>query len=78
MPLIGWFEILIIVVLAILIIGPKDFPIVLKKIGTWIGSVIRYFNEIQKDVTDIESSVEKEISIENNYKKKSKDINKDD
>ena len=78
MPQIGWFEILIIVVLAILIIGPKDFPIGLKKIGTWIGSVKRYFNEIQKDVTDIESSVEKEISIENNYKKKSKDINKDD
>ena len=78
MPQIGWFEILIIVVLAILIIGPKDFPIVLKKIGTWIGSVKRYFNEIQKDVTDIESSVEKEISIENNYKKKSKDVNKDD
>ena len=78
MPQIGWFELLIIVVLAILIIGPKDFPIVLKKIGTWIGSVKRYFNEIQKDVTDIESSVEKEISIENNYKKKSKDINKDD
>ena len=78
MPQIGWFEILIIVVLEILIIGPKDFPIVLKKIGTWIGYVKRYFNEIQKDVTDIESSVEKEISIENNYKKKSKDINKDD
>jgi len=33
MPQIGWFEILIIVVLSILIIGPKDFPIVLKKIG---------------------------------------------
>ena len=31
MPQIGWFEILVIVVLSILIIGPKDFPIVLKK-----------------------------------------------
>ena len=78
MPQIGWFEILIIAAIAIIVVGPKDFPIVLKKIGTWIGSVKRYFNEIQKDVTDIESSVEKEISIENNYKKKSKDINKDD
>ena len=38
MPQIGWFEILIIVVLAILIIGPKDFPIILKKIGSWMGS----------------------------------------
>ena len=62
MPQIGWFEILIVVVLAILIIGPKDFPIVLKKIGGWIGSVKRYFNDIQKDVTDIENIVEKEIS----------------
>ena len=33
MPQIGWFEILIVVVIAILVIGPKDFPIVLKKIG---------------------------------------------
>ena len=37
MPQIGWFEILIIVVLAILIIGPKDFPVVLNKMGTWIA-----------------------------------------
>ena len=59
MPQIGWFEILIIVVLAILIIGPKDFPIVLKKIGGWVGSVKNYFSEIQKDVVDIETSVKK-------------------
>ena len=31
MPQIGWFEILIIVGLAIIVIGPKDFPIVFKK-----------------------------------------------
>ena len=78
MPQIGWFEILIIVVLAILIIGPKDFPIVLKKIGSWMGSVKRYFNEIQKDVTDIEKDVEKEISIEKNYSKRVKDNKKDE
>ena len=50
MPQIGWFEILIIVVLAILIVGPKDFPIMLKKIGSWIGSLKSYFNEVQKDI----------------------------
>ena len=53
MPQIGWFEILIIVVLSIIIIGPKDFPIVLKKIGGWMGSIKRYFNEIQKGMTDM-------------------------
>ena len=38
MPQIGWFEILILVIVAILVIGPKDFPVVLKKIGNWIGT----------------------------------------
>tara|TARA_B100001123_G_scaffold444739_1_gene594399 strand:+ start:732 stop:968 length:237 start_codon:yes stop_codon:yes gene_type:complete len=78
MPQIGWFEILIVVVLAILIIGPKDFPIVLKKIGGWIGSVKRYFNDIQKDVTDIENIVEKEISSQEKSLQKIKDNNKDE
>ncbi len=78
MPQIGWFEILIVVVLAILIIGPKDFPIVLKKIGGWIGSVKRYFNDIQKDVTDIENIVEKEISSQEKSLQKEKDNNKDE
>ena len=62
MPQIGWFEILIIVVLAILIIGPKDFPIILKKIGSWIGSFKNYFNEVQKDITEVENTIEDEIS----------------
>ena len=39
MPQIGWFEILIIVGIAIIVIGPKDFPYVLKKIGSWIGNL---------------------------------------
>ena len=66
MPQIGWFEILIIVVMAILIIGPKDFPIMLRKIGRWMGSIKKYFNDIQKDVADMENIVEEDISIENN------------
>ena len=78
MPQIGWFEILIIVVLAIIIIGPKDVPIVLKKIGGWMGSIKRYFNEIQKDMTSIEDDIEKEISLEDNYLNKTKDKKKDE
>ena len=62
MPQIGWFDILIIVVLDILIIGPKDLPIMLKKIGSWIGSFKNYFNEVQKDITEVENTIEDEIS----------------
>ena len=78
MPQIGWFEILIIVVLSILIIGPKDFPIVLKKIGNWMGYIKRYFSEIQKDMTDMENAVEDEIPLEKNYSNKTKDKKKDE
>ena len=69
MPQIGWFEILVVVVLAILIIGPKDFPIIIRKIGNWTGSVKRYFREIQKDITNLHETVEDEISIEEKYSK---------
>ena len=42
MPQIGWLEILIIVSIAIIVVGPKDFPLMLKKMGSWIGSIKRY------------------------------------
>ena len=64
MPQIGWFEILIIVGVAILVIGPKDFPVMIKKIGSWVGSFKNYFSEIQRDITDVENAVEDEISLD--------------
>ena len=78
MPQIGWFEILIIVVLSIVIIGPKDFPIVLKKIGNWMGYIKRYFSEIQKDMTDMENVVEDEISLEKSNSNQASDKKKDE
>ena len=69
MPQIGWFEILIIVVLAILIIGPKDFPIMLKKVGSWVGSFKNYFSEVQKDINDMEDSIEEDILDKKDKKK---------
>ena len=68
MPQIGWFELLIVVLVAILVIGPKDFPIVLKKVGSWIGTTKRYFSDIQNKVNqsiDEEEKVEKKYSKEN-------------
>ena len=78
MPQIGWFEILIIVVLSVLVIGPKDFPVALRKIGNWMGFIKRYFVEIQKDVTDMENTVEDEISLEKNYPDQTKAKKKDE
>ena len=55
MPQIGWFEILIIAAIAIIVVGPKDFPIVLKKIGSWIGTVKRYINTLQQEVSNLDN-----------------------
>ena len=65
MPQIGWFELLVIIIVAILVIGPKDFPIVLKKIGSWVGSIKRYFSDVQKNVNEI-------TNLEEDTKKKDK------
>ena len=42
MPQIGWFEILIVLILGILIIGPKDLPIVIKKIWSQLKKLTLY------------------------------------
>ena len=67
MPTIGWFEILIVVAIAIIVLGPKDFPIMLKKAGSWIGTAKRYVSNIQNEVSniDIEDVKVNEIKKEN-------------
>ena len=71
MPTIGWFEILIVVAVAIVVLGPKDFPIMLKKVGSWIGTTKRYINNIQNDVANI--SIEDHESLENKNKNSKED-----
>ncbi len=71
MPTIGWFEILIIVTVAIIILGPKDFPLMLKKVGSWIGSVKRYVNNVQSEVSSItEDTIDKNFDEDNSVNKK--------
>ena len=53
MPQIGWLEILIIVSIAIIVVGPKDFPLMLKKMGSWIGSIKRYVSDVQNQVLSL-------------------------
>ena len=55
MPTIGWFEILKIEAIAIVVLGPKDFPIMLKKVGSWIGTAKKYINNIQNEVSNIDT-----------------------
>ena len=54
MPTIGWFEILIVVAVSIVVIGPKDFPHMLKKVGSWIGTTKKYIANIHNEVSDLD------------------------
>ena len=73
MPQIGWFEILIIVAISIVVIGPKDFPLMLRKIGSWVGAVKRYIGDFQKEISDIEEENTISNLEQNNLKKKEND-----
>ena len=78
MPQIGWLEILIIVSIAIIVVGPKDLPLMLKKMGSWIGSIKRYVSDVQNQVSEItDNSIEDENSIKKSSEKNEniKDIN---
>lgn len=69
MPQIGWSELLVIVILAVLIIGPKDLPVVVKKIASSVKKIKSYVSNIQED---IENSVDLEAEIEKDKKNKNK------
>jgi sec-independent protein translocase protein TatB len=77
MPQIGWLEILAIVIIAILVLGPKEFPIALKKIGIYFAKLKNTISSFQREI----SSVADEIDIEKDIKKQTsskKENNKED
>jgi sec-independent protein translocase protein TatB len=71
MPQIGWLEIISVVIIAILVLGPKEFPIALKKIGSYIGKIKNTLSNFKREV----SSVTNEIDI--NDISNQKDVKKD-
>tara|TARA_B100000963_G_scaffold245229_1_gene214686 strand:- start:2036 stop:2272 length:237 start_codon:yes stop_codon:yes gene_type:complete len=73
MPQVGWLEILAIVIIAILVLGPKEFPIALKKIGTYFGKLKNTISSFHKEVNSVTENIEIEKNIsEDNLKKENK------
>ena len=73
MPQIGWLETLTIVIIAILVLGPKEFPIALKKIGSYFGKLKNTLSSFQREV----NSATDKINIENDLNNQT-DIKKND
>ena len=72
MPQIGWLEILAVVIIAILVLGPKEFPIALKKIGSYIGKIKNTFSSFQKEISNATSEIDidKDLTEKKEVKKK--------
>jgi sec-independent protein translocase protein TatB len=70
MPQIGWLEILSVVIIAILVLGPKEFPIALKKIGFYVSKIKNTISNFQREV----SSVTNDLDVEKDIDKESKKI----
>ena len=49
---IGWTEILVITVIALFVVGPKDIPKALKTVGIWVGKLKSLSREFQNTVED--------------------------
>ena len=77
MPQIGWLEILAVVIIAILVLGPKEFPIALKKIGLYFGKLKNTLSSFQKEVSSVTDNIdiEKDADDKENIKKNKKKEN---
>jgi sec-independent protein translocase protein TatB len=75
MPQIGWLEILTVVIIAIIVLGPKEFPIVLKKIGSYFSKLKNTLSNFQREVSAVTDNIdiEKDIIDKKNIKKNKKD-----
>lgn len=74
---IGWSELLVIGVVALIVVGPKELPVLLRTIGKYVGMIKRQAEEfraqfaeamqqaeldqLRKDVSDIKSGAEETL-----------------
>ena len=76
MPQIGWLEILSVVIIAILVLGPKEFPIALKKIGSYIGKFKNTLSNFQREISSVTKDVELDDGLISSEKKNKKNLDK--
>ena len=55
---IGWTEMLVIAVIAIIVIGPRDLPKMLKTVGGWVRKARATVRELQTGIEDMAREAE--------------------
>lgn len=61
---IGWTELLVVATVAIIVVGPKDLPRMLRTFGQTVGKVRRMAGEFQSTFNDAVRDVEKQADID--------------
>src|SRR6195256_303759 len=73
---IGWSELLVIAVVALIAIGPKELPTVLRTLGQWMAKVRRMASEFQNqfheamreaELADLKKEVDEMATKAQNY-----------
>ncbi len=60
MPGFGWTELLIVAAIAIVVVGPKDLPILMRTIGRYVGKARALAREFQESFEEIAREAELE------------------
>ena len=76
----GWTEMLVIGLVALIVIGPKDLPVVMGRIGKFVGQIRRMGNEFQREInrtTGLDEVRNLRNSITSPLKKTAEEIRKE-
>lgn len=57
-PQFGLSEFLLIGIIALIVVGPKDLPLMMRRIGQWVGQAKRMANEFRGAFDDIARQAE--------------------
>ena len=60
----GWTEILVIVAIAIIIVGPRDLPGMLRSAGQLLGRMRRMASDFQKTFNDAIKDAERQVGVD--------------
>ncbi|MFZ5835589.1 MAG: Sec-independent protein translocase protein TatB [Pseudomonadota bacterium] len=50
---VGWQELLVIAVVAIIVVGPRELPQLMRTVGRWLGKARRMAREFQYNIEEI-------------------------
>ncbi|MGD9536268.1 MAG: Sec-independent protein translocase protein TatB [Alphaproteobacteria bacterium] len=67
---IGWSELLVILVVMLIVVGPKDLPRIVRTFGQWTGKARSYARDFQRTIEEAAeetemSAIRKEIELAN-------------